>query len=175
MFKVGDLVLYGSTGVCRVTDITTRNLVEIDKDQLFYVLTPLYQDCVISIPVDATSIPIRAIISKEEADQIIQQIPKIKTEVFHSSVLRELNEHYNSYLSTYDCVHLVELCMSVYAKKQQFEEEGRKTGTIDEKFLKLAEELLFGELAVVYGIEKDEVPALISEKLNEDWRTSSNA
>jgi len=173
MFKVGDLVLYGSTGVCRVTDITTRNLVDINKNQLFYVLTPLYQDCIISIPVEGTSIPIRAIIDQEEAELIIQQIPKIKAKVFHSSVLRELTEHYNSYLSTYDCIHLIELCMSVYAKKQKFEEEGRKTGTIDEKFLKLAEELLFGELAIVYDVPKEDVPKLINGKLNEDWRNAS--
>ncbi len=41
MYQVGDLILYGSTGVCKVADITTQELAGKDKKTAFYVLEPL--------------------------------------------------------------------------------------------------------------------------------------
>ena len=38
---------------------------------------------------------------------------------------------------------------------------------VDERFLKRAEELLFSELAVALGIEKDEVPGYISSRVRQ--------
>ena len=38
---------------------------------------------------------------------------------------------------------------------------------MDEKYMRLAEGLLFGELAVVLGIPYDEVPKYIEEKIKE--------
>ena len=44
MFQIGDLILYGGTGVCQVTKITRPNIPGVDKTKLYYVLSPLYQD-----------------------------------------------------------------------------------------------------------------------------------
>jgi CarD family transcriptional regulator len=50
--------------------------------------------------------------------------------------------------------------MSIYAKKQ-----GGKFGAIDKKFMKQAENLLFGEFAAVLGIKPTDVPAYIESKI----------
>ena len=168
LFKVGDLILYGSTGVCRVTDITTRDFSGVDKDQLFYILIPLYQDCIISTPVNTTKIFIRPIISKDEAERLIDMIPTIRAEAYHSQILRELTEHYEASLKTHDCTELVELTMSIYAKKQYVEQQKRKFGAIDERFMKRAEELLFGELAAALDIPKESVPDYIAGRIGEE-------
>ena len=39
MYKIGDTVLYGREGVCKIKDIVTRKLNNIDKQ--YYFLTPL--------------------------------------------------------------------------------------------------------------------------------------
>ncbi|NCB51656.1 MAG: hypothetical protein EOM54_07235 [Clostridia bacterium] len=171
VFKVGDLILYGSTGVCRVTDITTRDFSGMYKDQLFYILIPLYKDCVISTPVNTTKIFMRPIISKDEAERLVDMIPTIRTEVCHSRVLRELTEHYEASLKTHDCAELFELTMSIYAKKQEVEQQKRKFGAIDEKFMKRAEELLFGELAAALNIPKDSVPDYIAKRIGDEGRS----
>ena len=38
MYQIDDLIMYGSTGVCRVSDITEQ--VFNDEDKLYYVLEP---------------------------------------------------------------------------------------------------------------------------------------
>jgi len=168
MFKVGDMILYGSTGVCRVTDITTRDFSGADADQLFYILIPLYQNGIISTPVNNTKIFMRPIISKDEAERLIDMIPTIRAEAYHSQILQELTEHYEKLLKTYDCTELVELTMSIYAKKQYVEQQKRKFGAVDERFMKQAEELLFGEFAAALDIPRESVPDYIAGRIGEE-------
>ena len=146
MYQVGDLILYGSTGVCKVADITTQELAGKDKKTAFYVLEPLYQNCTIFTPVNTTKIFMRPIISKDEAERLIDMIPAIRAEAYHNRALNQLAEHYKAALITHDCSDLIELSMSIYAKKQFVEQQKRKFGAVDEKFMKRAEDLLFGEL-----------------------------
>ncbi len=166
MYKVGDLIIYGSTGVCKVVDITSRSPAGTKQGQLYYVLVPLYQDYTIITPTNNTKIFMRPIITKEEAEKIIDMIPSIKAEAYHNSTLNKLTEHYKGLLNTHDCAELLEMCMSIYAKKEIYEQQKRKFGAVDEKYMKRAEELLFGELAAAIGIEKDQVTDYISERVD---------
>lgn len=167
MYKIGDLILYGNTGVCKITDITTRDLPNVDKNRLFYVLKPLYQECIISAPVDSTKVFMRPIITKQEAEKLIDMIPTISAQAYQNSVLRQLTEHYEESFKTHDCADLIELTMSIYAKKQIAIQQKKKFGAVDERFMKRAEELLFGELAAALGISKDDVPGYISERVTD--------
>lgn len=164
MYQNGDMIIYGSTGVCCVQKIISK---EIEKgvEKPFYVLDPLYQDGVIMIPVD-TKVFMRPVLTREEALALIDRIPDIHTQAYHNSVMRELEEHYNSYLKSHDCGDLIELAMSIYAKKQELTSQNRKFGAVDERFMKRAEELLDGELAVALGIEKSAVGAFISARVD---------
>ena len=38
MFSVGDYVVYGSNGVCKVTEIGPMDLPGVSKDKLFYTM-----------------------------------------------------------------------------------------------------------------------------------------
>lgn len=165
MYQTGDLVLYGSTGVCRVSEIKKQNFPSTGEQKLYYVLRPLYQDCVISAPVDSDKVFIRPIISKEEAQELIRQIPDIQARADNSKASRELSEHYDALLKTHDCRDLVKLTMSIYTKKQVVLKEKRKFGAVDERFLKRAEDLLFGELAAALDIPRSQVPNYISTQL----------
>lgn len=165
MYQIGDMIHYGSTGVCRVENIKTQNLPGVKKDQLFYILKPLYQDCTISSPVDNKKVFTRPIISKEEANRIIDTIPNVKAEAYHSRVLRDLAEHYEAAFASHSCEDLIELTMSIYAKKKYMEQQKRKFGAVDERFMKRAEDMLFGELAAALEINKENVQEYISNRI----------
>src|SRR5690554_4768253 len=110
MFKIGDLIIYGHTSVCRVKDITTLNLplmADEDRERLYYILEPLYEDSTIYTPVDNPKVFMRPIISRERAEELIDLIPTMQAEPFHTNVLRELTDHYNSLLQTHDCEALL--------------------------------------------------------------------
>lgn len=165
MYQVGELVLYGSTGVCKVKEIKKQDFPSTGEQRLYYVMQPLYQDCVISAPVDSDKVFIRPIISKDEAKRLIGLIPGIRAEAYHSRVSRELTEHYDALLKSHDCEDLIELTMSIYAKKQDLLSQKRKFGTVDERFLKRAEELLFGELAAALDIPREQVQDYSASKV----------
>lgn len=165
MYQIGELVLYGSTGVCRVEEIREQSVPDTGEKRMYYVLRQLYGDCVILAPVDSDKVFMRPIISREEAERIIDSIPQIHAQAYYSRVTRELAEHYESILKSHDCASLVELTMSIYAKKQVLLSKKRKFGTVDERFLKRAENLLFGELAAALDVPRDEIQNYIAAKL----------
>lgn len=70
----------------------------------------------------------RPVLTREEAEQLIERIPSIRAEVFETYVLRELVEHYEASLKTHDCADLIALTMSLYAKKQGMEQQKKKFG-----------------------------------------------
>ncbi|MDR0884419.1 MAG: CarD family transcriptional regulator [Oscillospiraceae bacterium] len=166
MYHIGDLVVYGTTGVCRILDITARAFSRSEKSQDYYVLSPIYQEHnKIYTPVEA-KIFMRPVISKEEAEDLIALIPTIDVEIDHSHLLNELEEHYKASMRSHDLADLLALTMSIYAKRQEVVDQKRKLGVVDERFMKLAEELLFTELAVALDIPRETVPAYIERKIN---------
>lgn len=166
-YQVGDLILYGNTGVCRVADIQAHRGGRGEPERLYYTLEPLYQSCTIATPVDNEKVFMRPILTREEAERLIDQIPHVQAEAYHNKAMRELTEHYEAAFKTHDCGALVELTMSIYAKKQDLESKKRKFGALDERFLHRAEELLFGELAAALDIGRDEVQGYIAKRLGD--------
>lgn len=158
MFQQGDLIVYGRTGVCRVEQI------EEWKGQDYYVLSPLYQTCSIKTPVDGKAF-MRPVISRQEADELIDSMPMVEVQPCEDLAMRKLTEYYQSFLSNRECRELVALTAALYAKKKAAQREKRKFGVVDERFLKEGETLLFGELAVALDLTVEEVPGYIEKRL----------
>ncbi|MBN1321320.1 MAG: hypothetical protein JXA87_10825 [Thermoleophilia bacterium] len=171
MYQVGDWIVYGNTGVCRVAQITTVGSSWIGVDQLCYVLEPFSQNYTIATPVANKKVFTRPVISKGEAERLVDKIPSIEARAYHSSRVQELAEHYRSYVATHDCADLIELTMSLYAKKHDVGEHKSRFGAIDQKFMKQAEDLLFDELSVALGISREAVPEYITSRVGGgSWR-----
>ena len=160
MYEIGALVMYGRTGVCRVADISRQ------EGQDYYTLKPLFQSCDIYTPVESEKVFIRPIISREEADRLIDELPDLDAEVYDSHVTRELSEHYQAAIASHSCRDLFSLTKSLYAKKQLAQQQKKRFGAVDERFMKWGQDLLFGELAAVLGITPEEVPQYIADRLS---------
>jgi CarD family transcriptional regulator len=165
MYGIDELIMYSNMGVCRVVATKPGDQMGIGREGLYYILEPLYQKCTVCVPVDAKQVFMRPIISKDEAEALIELIPSIQAKKFHSSDQRVLEEHYKARLKTHSCRDLIELTMSLYEKTQTAEKESRKVGVIDLRFMQLAEDQLFGELGAALGIEKDAVRAYIADRI----------
>ena len=173
MFQTGDLVIYGSTGVCRVEDITRPNLSGADRNKLYYVLRPLHQDGIIYTPVENEKVPIRPIISSQEAEALIAMIPTIQAQACHASTTQALTQHYQSAVRSHSCWDLVEMLMSIYRKRQQAEAQNRHLGLVDERYMKQAERLLYGELSAALDIPFDEVQPYLARRIHALQKTAS--
>lgn len=166
MYKAGDMILYGRTGVCIVEAVEEKLLRGEKEPQLFYSLKPLYQSCSITTPVQSKVFS-RPIISRGEAEALIAELPELNAEPYHNRNLNQLREYYRFCIERYDCRELALMCISIYRKRLEAEAQKRKLGAVDERFLKEAEDLLYGELAAVLEIERCGVQAYIEAALAE--------
>ena len=164
MYKIGDMVIYGTTGVCKIADIS-KGKYGYDENALYYVLHPVYEDCIIYAPVDG-KVFMRPVISEDEAERLIDAIPEIEPEAYYNNRIQELSQHYKAVIDTHDCGELTRLVMSLHEKKEVALRQNRKLGQVDERFMRQAEELLHGELAAALGMEKDRIPEYIRSRLS---------
>ena len=102
MFEKGEYVVYGTSGVCEVTDIKNMDLKGIPKDKLFYVLTPYNQkSSTLFTPVDSNKTVMRKILTKEEALELIDNMPEVEELYFSNEKIRE--EKYKECIRSCDC------------------------------------------------------------------------
>ncbi|MDR1915228.1 MAG: hypothetical protein LBQ58_01470 [Synergistaceae bacterium] len=168
MYQVGDLIIYGGSNcVCRVTNITKLDFPDIDRERLYYVLKPLHQDCVIYNPVDNTNILMRPVITRNDALALIDTIPDINTGTYCDNEFKQIMEHCESIIKTRDCAKLIELTMSLYSKKHFLLDHNRRFGTMEDAFMKRAEDILFSEFSVALDIPKEQVQSYIAARIKE--------
>ena len=158
MYQVGDMIVYGRTGVCRVERI------EENQNGTFYALMPLYQSCSIRTPVEGKVI-MRPVISREEAEALIDTLPQLEAVPCEGKAVRELTEHYQAAIDSFDCTAWAAMTKSIYAKRRTAEQEKKKFGAVDERFMKEGEALLFGELAVALELPLERVRGYIDDRL----------
>ncbi|MDO4539676.1 MAG: CarD family transcriptional regulator [Syntrophomonadaceae bacterium] len=161
-FKAGDLVIYGETGVCRVDMVGPLDMPTAKQGITYYTLLPLYSDVRIFAPV-GTKVYMRPIISRQDALELIDQISSLQETDFGTTDLRQLNDMYQQAVKAYECIDMVKFIKAVYTKRQRSIDSGKKPGQADERYLKQAEDLLYGELAVALGIPKSEVKGVIEQ------------
>jgi len=167
MYHSGDLIVYGTTGVCKVEGLANPDPRGAGRDKKYYLLKPLYQDGVIYTPAEGGKVPIRPVMSADEARNLIGLIPSVKAEACHERTLQLLAQRYQSALQSGDCRDLLKLTMSVHKKRTQAEQQNHRLGMVDEKYGKQAERLLFGELAVALDIPLENVQSYIAQRVGE--------
>jgi len=164
LFQVGDLIVYGNTGVCKVEKIGTPDLAGVPEGIDYYTLSPYYsQNSRIFTPCDNDKVVMRPIISKKEAKKLVSDIPSIKLLLVPDEKKRE--ECYKATMRSCDCREFVSIIKTIYVRKQERLAEGKKVTASDEKYFNLAEDKLYGELAIALEMEKSKVKGYIKEKV----------
>ena len=163
MYSKGDVVLYGTNGICDIADITTVDIRGIDKDRLYYVLQTRNNSGTIYVAVDGDTSRMRKQISKDEAAELISRIADI--EPLQIKDKKKPDAEYKEALQKYDCVELLKLIKCICFRKKQRFDEGKKVTVVDEKYLKLAEDVLYQEVGTVLNIPKDQVLDYLIKKI----------
>ena len=147
MFEVGEYIVYGCKGVCLIEEITHIDIPGSNKDRLYYVLAP-YGDGKgkIYAPTDNEKVTMRKVITKTEAEQLIKEM-------------------YKEALKTCDYRAWISIIKTLYCRKQQRIAQGKKITSLDERYLKAAENELYSELSLTLGIPKNEMERYINERL----------
>lgn len=108
MFQVNDVVIYGHHGVCEITNVGTLKMPMADQEKLYYTLRPVYhKESSVYAPVENRKIVMRSVITKEEAENLIQNIPRIETVWIVNEKAREVQ--FKEAMQTCDCEELVKI------------------------------------------------------------------
>ena len=161
MFNIGDFVVYGRSGICEVIDVTTMKMSGVPVDKLYYVLRP-YKDKngKISTPVDNDKIVIRAVISKDEAKELLNQMAEISELEIPNEKMREAM--YKESIRSCECMNLIKLIKTIRIRKQERLAIGKKITATDERYVKMAESSLYSEFSMVLGIPEQEIGEYIT-------------
>ena len=165
MFKVGQYVVYGAEGVCRVEEIGHPALSGLDRSREYYRLTPHYRGGAIYAPVDG-KIVMRPVISREELDALMPQLPALAPLDDVPADGRQAATYYRSVLAEHSCLRLARLCKTLYQKQSLLSKSRRSISSTELRSWKAAEEMLFGEFAFVLGVSPAQVRTLLAEHLN---------
>lgn len=164
MFEVGEYIVYGLKGVCRVEDITHIDISGADKGRLYYVLSPIGEsNGKIYAPTDNTKVMMRRVITKEEAQRLIEEMPQIELLWVPNDKQRE--ETYKEALNTGDYRSWVSIVKTLYLRRQERVAQGKKTTALDERYMRTAENELYSELSLTLGVPKEQMEAYIKERL----------
>ncbi len=164
MFEIGEYIVYGVKGVCQIEDITHIDISGADKDRLYYVLAPLGGGGRIYAPTDNQKITMRRVITKEEASQLIRDLPKIELLLVPDDKQREAK--YKEALNTCDYRVWVSIVKTLHLRKKERIAQGKKITALDERYMRTAENELYSELSLTLGVPKDELEDYIRGQLN---------
>lgn len=156
MFQVNDYVVYGKYCVCRLEDICTPSFEVADNSVKYYVLKPIgAKGNTIYTPVENNKAVMRNIMTQDEAMELIHKVPDLDTIHVDNEKNREVR--YRDSISKGDSVELIKLIKTIFLRKEECLAKGKKFSSTDEKYLHQAEESLFGELSITFGLTAEEV------------------
>lgn len=161
MFAEGTLVMYGSEGVCRIVRVGEAPFPGALPGKCYYTLEPVFSSGVVYAPVDVPVV-MRALISREEAERLIDAIPDMAAPETVSRDPKAAEALYKGYLSRYDPESFLALIRCIHAKNEDSRKPYNQT---DERYFHRSQALLHGELSVALGIPVEAVEAYIRERV----------
>lgn len=165
MYKIGDHVVYGIHGVCRIIEQEERT---VDRKQvLYYVLEPLeHAGARYYIPThnQAALAKLRPVMSRAELDALLTSDAVRKDNWVADENQRK--QTYRELINSGDRAALICMVGSLHRHKQAQAAAGRKFHLCDENFLRDAEKLLSSEFALTLGIAPNQVQNYIVSLLN---------
>ena len=154
MFSVGEYIVYGVEGVCRVEEAGKLKVAGLDKNRAYYRLRPYYHGGTIYTPVDGKAV-MRPVLTREELEPLADVPPDS----------RAAGEYYRAILSGHDCVALLRLCKTLHAKQNSPSASRRGVNSTELRSWRMAEEMLYGEFGFALGMPPAQVREYLREKL----------
>lgn len=164
MYSLGDCVVYGVHGVCRVAGYE-KQLVGRKRTE-YLVLEPLNQnESRYYLPTGnpTAMAKLKSILSADEMRQLLAS-DEVRKDCWISDE-NQRKQHYRDLISGGDRVSILRMVYGLYHYKAEQEAAGRKFHLSDDNFLRDAEKLLASEIALVLGMTPEEARDYLRQEL----------
>ena len=166
MFEQGEYIVYESTGVCKVEKVTTMDMDGVPGDKLYYILRPYHkEDREIFTPVDNKKTKMRKLLSSNEIKSYLNEFNELEDFEITKEKFRE--DNYKQCVRGCDFREILRLVKSLLKRKRSRFLSGKNFPSTDERYLKIAENILFSEISYVLKLSKNEVEDLFRTNMKE--------
>ncbi len=163
MFSVGEYIVYSTLGICRVESIGPSPYDKSDP-RMFYMLIPLCNPSSTSIytPADNPRVPMRALMTKEEIQGLIDAVPTIEPLVLATEKNRR--DVYRSVIESLEPTGYVQVIKTIAHRRALLVSTRKHLPITDLECERFAEHMLYSECAYVLGLPEADVVALFNLK-----------
>ncbi len=164
MFKVNDVVVYGSQGVCEIIGIDERKIDGVSRT--YFVLKPKDDrgaTCYIPTWNEKALAKMRKVMTKQEVDALIDSMPSKSPNWIANE--KDRKESYKNILASRDQSAIISMVQALFSHKKEREAEGKRMHMSDELFLKDAEQLLYNEWQYILNVDKAGLMSYIFERI----------
>ena len=166
MFEPGDLIYYGTGGLCVVEEVTKLDISGADRERLYYRLSPFERfGSTIYTPVDNHKVAMRKALTREEAELLIREMPQIEALAVKEE--RQKEQSYKEALNSADCRRWVGVIKSLYRSRKIRLSAGKKVTAVEERYFQMAKERLDSEIAHAMQIGREDVEEYITSRIGE--------
>lgn len=164
VFKVGDVVMNGYSGLCRIKGVQKMSFGS--RPQKYFVLVPVYEPAnTIYIPVQSAEDKLRYPLTHSQIETLIQDLPEMDS--IWIDDMKRRKDAYTQIIHKGDPKDLASLIRTIYTKVRERQKEGKHISDVDLRQLDQAEKVFNGELAYGLGVQPDQVTGIIRENLGE--------
>ena len=149
MYEINDVVVYGTEGICTITDIAMLKFGG-EKSE-YYILSPVTKaENTVYVPKNNEKVlsRMRKIITKKEAEQLIDSIPAEPMDWIKPE-------------------EVLTMISSLYTKQTEQLAAGKKLHASDERFLRDAERMLFNEIGYALDLTSSEVLSIVLKRIHQ--------
>ena len=160
MFQIGSKVFYPTAGVCLIDEVKPLPFPGSNENRLYYCLHPLHRVADrLFVPVDADPPLLRSLISRDEAEELMESVHTI--EVIEESNVKLLKDKMNQALNKHDCREWFRIIKTVHFHGIELARRSKRISDTERSLSDTARRYLYGELACVLDNTPDEVGARI--------------
>ena len=164
MFEIGEHIVYGTSGICRVEGICPSPYDKNDT-RTFYLLIPVHNPMgsTIYTPVDNERVPMRRLMTREEIDSLIVAMPDIG--LVEVPVEKQRREIYRNTIGALRPEGYVSVMKTVEWRREALTAARKHFPVSDMEYGRLAKHLLYSECAHVLGMDENCIEAYITRRL----------
>ena len=151
MYKINDVVVYRRE-VCRIVGKHRSDF----TGEMCYILVPYFEQdgsTRMQVPVSNKAGHLRDLVTKEQIQQLIQDTPDIET---LANKPANMKSQYANLLKGDKLSDLIRIIKTSYGRNKTRLEQHKKLASVDDEYLRRAEDYLFNELSVALNMSYDE-------------------
>lgn len=156
-FKVGEHVVYGTSGVCLISDISLTSFSPAIPPRQYYILTQVKSSSTIYVPFNGLNEnkKMRYLLTKDEIEALISSVKGKSMEWNNDRKAR--STRFREILAKGVCEEFLLMIQCIYQQKSFLEQNKKKLSNTDSDLLFTAQTLLEDEFSFVLGMSCQDV------------------